>query len=109
VISLPCPDNFANPGWFTRKGTDIKIYRIPITEVRSSDGDSSWEEDDGMLHSLRIHTSQPNHIVLEQQEAPSSDEVYKYVDYASAIRVNEKFKLIEFSWKKKPIRKSLCR
>jgi hypothetical protein len=33
-------------------------------------------------------------------ECEPDAEVYKFVDYASAIRVNEKFKYVQFTWKR---------
>jgi len=50
--------------------------------------ESDWEEDNGMVE------RQPEIVKVAD---PANQEVYKFIDYASAIRVNQRFKKISFT------------
>ena len=56
-----------------------------------------WEEDNGML------TSQSDSNSADPIPAGVNDEVYKVLDFASALRVNEQFKVIKFYWPNKSL------
>lgn len=68
-----------------------------MTSSQSSDSEE-WEEDDGMLESTP-QIGGTDDAVADH----TNPEVFKVIDFASAIRVNEKFKVIKFYWPNKSL------